>query len=203
MSLRTVTTVGTGTATAVPDAVSVVLGIEVEGSTPADALRACGAAQEAVIAALGVPASAGGLSVQPGWDHERQRAGRPQAISTVTARLPDLGSAGEVVTAALEAGGDAARLQRLQPVVTDPSPAREQARQQAFSEARRSAEHYAGLAGARLGALVHLSEGAARGLPELPGRASGDVVMAASFAVAEGPQDVVASLMTTWELAAD
>jgi uncharacterized protein YggE len=199
MDLRTITTVGTGTAIAVPDAVAVVLTIEVDGATPAEALRACGVAQAAVIAALGVTATAGGLSVQPSWDQERQRPGRPQAVSTVTARLPELGAAGDVVTAALEAGGKAARLQSLVPVVTDTSLPRERARQHAFAEARRSAVQYAVLAGGRLGGLVHLSE--PRGLPDQPMRAA--AVMDVSYAVADGPQDVVASLTATWELTAD
>jgi uncharacterized protein YggE len=200
MDVRTITTIGTGTAEAVPDAVAIVLTMEVDGATPAEALRACEQAQAAVIAALGVTATAGGLSVQPSWDQERQRPGRPQAVSTVTARLPELEAAGDIVTAALEAGGKAARLQSLVPVVTDASRPRDRARQHAFAEARRSAEQYAVLAGGRLGGLVHLSE--PRGFPDQP-MVRAAAVVDTSFAVADGPQDVVVSLTATWELTAD
>ncbi|MCW2498828.1 MAG: hypothetical protein JWN87_504 [Frankiales bacterium] len=201
MDLRTVTTSATGTARAVPDVVAVVLTIDVEGSTPAEALRACGAVQSAVVAALGVTASAKALAVQPVWDHDHQREGRPHATSTVTAQLPDLAAAGEVVTAALEAGGRAVRLQSLQPVVSDDSGPRAQARERAFAAARRAAEQYAALAAGRLGGLVHLSEGRHAEVPHADvGRVA---VRVASYEVAEGGQDVVVSLLTTWELRAD
>ncbi len=198
---RTVTTQGTGTAGAVPDAVTVVLTVEVPGSTPAEALRGCGTAQTAVLSALGVPAAASGVSVQPSWDNEHQRPGPPHAIATVTARLPDLASAGDVVTAALEAGGNVVRLERLTPVITDGAAARQSAREAAFQEARSSAEQYARLAGGRLGGLVEVTEGAAGGA------IGGGWVTAAraphDFAVTDGAQDVCVSLEAVWELVSD
>ncbi len=200
MDRRTVTTLGSGTASSLPDAVAVVLTLEVEGATPAEALRECGVVQGAVVAALGVVASAGGLSVQPGWDHERQREGRPRALSTVSARLPDLGVAGAVVTAALDAGGRAARLHSLAPVVSDASAALTSARQRAFDDSYRSAAQYAGLAGGRLGPLLTLSEAGGTGGSM---RLAGSAVMDASYEVANGPQDVSVSVVATWELLAD
>ena len=194
---RTVTTQGTGTASAVPDAVTVVLTVEVSGATPAEALRGCGTAQAAVLSALGVPVAASGVSVQPAWDHDRQRPGPPHAIATVTARLPDLASAGDAVTAALEAGGKVVRLESLTPVITDGAAARESAREAAFQAARTSAAQYARLAGCRLGDLVQVTEGSAGGGWVSAARATKD------FAVADGAQEVAVSLEAVWDLVAD
>ena len=189
------TTVGSGTADAPPDAVVAVLVLEVEGATPAEALTACGAAQAAVLPVLGVPAAAAGVSVAPAWDHERNRPGRPVATSRLSVRLPDLAQAGEVVTRALEAGGKAARLESLSPVVSDPSAALREARHVAFAEARAAAEQYAVLAGGRLGRCLSVSEAVPQS--SVPVR----VAMKADFAVADGAQPVIASVTATWELA--
>jgi len=197
MDPRTVTTSGTGVAQAAPDAVAVALVIETEGSTTAEALEACGALQTLVSGALGVRASAGGLSVQPSWDHERNRPGKPVATSRITVRLPGLAEAGHLVTAALESGGRAVRLESLSPVVSDPSEAAVQARSEAFAAARSSAEQYAALAGMRLGACLQVQEGA-RGAVVLA-----EAAMSArkSLQVADGAQDITASVTVTWELA--
>ncbi|MCU1600529.1 MAG: hypothetical protein JWO22_1238, partial [Frankiales bacterium] len=144
-------------------------------------------------------ASAGGLSVQPAWDHERGRPGKPQATSRVTARLPDIAAAGAVVTAALEAGGKDVRLESLTPVVTDAVAALRDARQRAFGDARTAAQQYAELAGLRLGACLQVQEG---GLPGAGtwGRKS-MATMGGAVDVPQGPLDVSASVTVTWELA--
>lgn len=198
MEQRTVTTVGSGTAQATPDAVVAVLLVEVEGTTPAEALTGCGAVQAGMLAALGVPAAAGGLSVQPAWDHERQRPGKPVASSRVSVQLPDLAAAGDVVTAALAAGGRAARLESLRPVVTDPTSALREARQLAFEAARDAAVHYATLAGGALGACLAIAEGSQHTVPV--GRKA-IVLESSGFDVADGTQPVVATVTATWELA--
>jgi uncharacterized protein YggE len=196
---ETVTTVGSGVAQAAPDAVAVVLVVEVDGATPAEALRGCGAAQDALLTALGVTASASGLSVQPSWDHERNRPGKPTATSRVSARLPDLSGAGELVTAALEAAGRAARLESLTPVVSDTTAALEEARALAFATAQVAAAHYASLAGRALDRVVSVSEGGYQGGPVRARKAM--VMDAGGFNVAEGAQDVTASVTVTWAFA--
>ncbi len=197
MTERCVTTSGTATGPGVPDAVSVVLAIEVTAGTPAEALTACGEVQERVIRALGVSASAGGLSVQPLWDHERNRPGRPQATSRVTAQLPDIALAGTVVTAALEVGGTAVRLESLSPFVSDTDAALATAREGAFAAARVAAEQYAALAGLRLGTVSSVQQAGAQvfhGVAAMAARRSG-------YEVPQGTQDVSASVTVTWELA--
>ncbi len=197
MEHRTVTTQGSGTAGATPDAVLVVLTVEVVADTPATALRECGAVQEAVLAVLGNGASHAGLRVESSWDHEHQRPGSPQAVSTVTARLTDLPGAGDLVTRALEAGGAAARLQSLTAVVTDPGAALALAREAAFAEARAAAEQYAGLAGSSLGALLTLTE-----VAPLTGWVTASRSKELALAVPQGSQDIRSDVVACWAIEA-
>ncbi len=105
-----------------PDAVAVTLNATGRGDDPADALRACGRTQWDALAAL---AEAGATDVQSSaitvhdeWDHERNRAGRPQALSTFSATLPDVATAGDPVVRVLQAAPDV-RLQALTPQQRD------------------------------------------------------------------------------------
>lgn len=198
MSTRTVTAQGSGTGQGAPDRAAVMLTVQVDGDTPALALRRCGEVQAALLSALGVSASAGRVSVQPNWDHERQRAGKPQATSTVSALLPDLGAAGDVVTAALEAGGKEAQLQSMVAVVSDDSDALREARQAAFDAARAAGEQYATLAGGHLGQVLSVEPSGRGGA--VMGFATSASRVGKGFDLADGAQDVTVSVTVTWEL---
>jgi uncharacterized protein len=196
---RVIVVSGLGSSDAAPDGVLVRLAVSATADEPAAALAACGAAQDAVVAALpGLPVRPGPVSVEPEWDHERQRPGRPRAVSALSVLLPDVAGAGEAVGAALVAGGTAVALQSLVPVLSDDADARERARAAAFADARRTAEHLAGLAGCGLGPVVSVREGG--GGPDVRVarvlRAEAD----AGFALPEGPVGVDAVLTVTWEL---
>ena len=197
---RVIVVTGAGSSDAAPDAVLVRLAVSATADDPASALAACRAAQDAVVAALGgLPVSPGPVSVEPEWDHARQRPGRPRAVSSLSVVLPDVAGAGAVVTAALATGGPAVALQSLVPVLRDDAAARERARGAAFADARRTAEHLAGLAGCALGPVLSVREGSgpeARVALERSGRKS-DVL---GFAVPDGPVEVGAALTVTWEL---
>ncbi len=165
---RQITVVGMGTATAAPDAVSLQLGAETRGGSPAAALQDCAqalAAMAAVLREQGVPETAlrtGTLNVQPEWQHrgmdDAPRVVGYQASTTLAVTVRDLPNAGSLATAVLAASGDAARLHSLQFVVSDPSGPASSARAAAYADGRAKAEHYAELAGVELGELLSLSE---------------------------------------------
>jgi len=123
----TVTVVGEGTANAIPDTALLHLGVETRGTTPGEALEACSRALEEVIAAVraaGVEPpglATGELSVHPDWE-ARPKGQRPagyRAAARLTARLDVPARAGQVATAAVTAGGEAARVHGLVLVVGD------------------------------------------------------------------------------------
>jgi uncharacterized protein YggE len=206
----TVTVVGEGIASAVPDTALLRLGVETRGATPAEALATCSGALEEVIAALraaGVEPSrlaTGQLSVHPDWENVegQQRPAGYRAAAGLTARLEVPARAGQVATAAVTAGGEAARVHGLALVVGDRAGVLAAARQAAWRDARARAEQYAALAGVGLGRVVRIEELAgaphvvalAGGYQAQPGRAGGGP------AVEVGEAEVPAVVAVTWAL---
>ena len=162
---RTVTVSGAGTAWAPPDRAGVSLQAEARADDPGTALSACAAAATAMVAAAVAAGVARrgvqtrGLSVQPEWDHrERPRVLGYTATNELSLRLerPDL--LGPVLTAAVAAGGEAARVHGVFLFVDDPTEALRSAREAAFRDAKAKAEQYAARAGADLGPLLSIEE---------------------------------------------
>lgn len=203
---RTITVTGEGRVTAPADAARVELGVEVTAGTPADALSACANAERALVDAAGSAGVADGkvttgwASVEPEWEHygERPRLRGYTARVVVRADVADLAAAGRVASAALEAGGAAARLHGLVPRIDDPAQAEYAAREAAFNAARAKAQQFATLAGARLGRLLALTD-ARHGWQPRPMR-----TMALSAGepldVHAGEHEVAIEVTATWEL---
>lgn len=205
---RTVTVVGEGMATAVPDTALLQLGVETRGATPGEALDACSRALDAVIAAVraaGVEPprlATSGLGVHPDWEvgpQGQQRAAGYRAAAGLTARLAAPARAGQVATAAVTAGGEAARVHGLVLVVGDQAGVLAAAREAAWRDARRRAEQYAALAGVELGRVERIEEltGARHAQPLARGFAAAD---AAGPAVEVGEAEVQARVAVTWAL---
>jgi uncharacterized protein len=203
----TVTVVGEGITSAVPDTAVLQLGVETRGGTPGEALEACSRALEEVIAALraaGVQPprlATGQLSVHPDWEvaqGEKRPAGY-RATAGLTARLDVPARAGQVASAAVAAGGEAARVHGLALVVGDRAGVLAAARQAAWRDARGRAERYAALAGVGLGRVVRIEE---------LGGAPHAVALSGSYraqagggpAVEGGEAEVSAMVAVTWAL---
>jgi uncharacterized protein YggE len=163
---RTVTVAGTGVVPVRPDVVRLDLAVEAVGETPAAALGAASEAMGKVRRALtagGVREAdlrTAGVWAQP---HYETVDGRPvrrgfSAGQTLAATLRDLSTAGATMSAAVEAGGDAARINGARLEVDDVRPPRAAARAAAFADARTAAAAYATAAGRRLGPVVRIVE---------------------------------------------
>ncbi len=204
---RTVTVVGEGLASAVPDTALLQLGVETRGVNPGEALEACSRALDEVIAAVraaGVQPprlATGELSVHPDWEvvEGQQRSAGYRAAARLTARLPAPARAGQVATAAVTAGGEAARVHGLMLVVGDQAGVLAAAREAAWRDARGRAEQYAALAGVGLGRVVRIEEqpGARHVQPLARGFAA---AAAAGPAVEVGEAEVRARVAVTWAL---
>jgi uncharacterized protein YggE len=162
----TVTVAGAGAAKAVPDTAVLQLGVETRGSTPAEALDACGRALDQILAALdaeGVEPSrrtTTGLELHEDWE-TRQPGRGPLAYlagARLTVRLDRPAQAGQVAAAAVVVGGDAARVHGLDLVVGDPARIAAAARDAAWRDALARAEQYATLAGSTLGPVLEIKE---------------------------------------------
>ena len=203
-----VTVLGEGLASAVPDTALLHLGVETRGTTPGEALEACSRALDQVIAAVraaGVESprlATGELSVHSDWEvgpQGQQRAAGYRAAARLTARLDAPARAGQVATAAVTAGGEAARVHGLALVVGDQAGVLADAREAAWRDARGRAEQYAALAGVALGRVLRIEE-VAGGRHVQPLTMGFAAAAAAGPAVEVGEAEVGARVAVTWAL---
>jgi uncharacterized protein len=166
-----------------------------------DALERCSAALAAMISALrdrGVAdadigtAGAAAYAAHDEFGHPRGWT----ATQQLTVRLRDVSGSGELISMALAAAGDAARLHNLSFEVADDTPAREEARRRAFADAKATAQLYAELAGRELGAVRAVTEGG--GAVPYP-MESAVALRAASMPVEPGSLDVRVGVTVQWD----
>ena len=195
---------GVGTATGVPDVLHVTVGVEAGAATVGEALAAANTAARHVLDAV---AGAGvaeadvrtvNVHLYPRYDGSGQQIAGYLAGQDLAVTLRDLGAAGATISAAVAAGGDAARLQGVAYEIDDDTALRARAREQAYADARATAEQYAQLAGRQLGDVVLVSEQVS---------ATGPMPMAADAAVASeavpiapGTSDVTVPAQVRWSL---
>ncbi|MEX1253165.1 MAG: SIMPL domain-containing protein [Dehalococcoidia bacterium] len=161
-----VTVAGAGSAFGVPDVAVVTLGVEAEAATVEEARGQAAGSMEGIIQALkdgGVnedDIQTSRFSVQPRYDFEQDRQVLRGFVVTniVTAKLREIDKTGELVDAALTAGGDLSRVDNLSFTIDDPSDIETEARRLAVNEARQRAETLADAAGAELGRVLSITE---------------------------------------------
>ena len=157
---------GSGTASAAPDVAVLTLGVEAEADSVGEARAQAAEAMDAMLAAL----KDGGVadediqttrfSVQPRFDFiEQRQVLRGFAVDNiVSVKIRSIDDTGELIDAALAAGGTLARIESVRFTIDDPSSLEDEARQEAMAEARRKAETLAQAAGVNLGRPRSISE---------------------------------------------
>lgn len=201
---RTVTTTGQGTAYATPDRAVVRVGA---AHRAAGVAEACAGVDSAVrrlaeVAREHTSADQIGTSELQVWAaHDGE--GRPDGFEArhgLTVRVDTVATAGALIAALAEAVGDRLQLDGVSLEVSDPGPARVEARDAAFADAQARAEQLAGLGGARLGPVLALSEG---GTHQVYAEAAGAPMRAMKdMAVEPGQQAITVSVTVTWALEA-
>jgi uncharacterized protein YggE len=206
--MRTITVSGTGTAEAAPDLLTISVGVECRRDAVGAAYADAGAASAAVSDALrqhgvaGTDIRTSGLNVRADltWlEGQGQRVAGYVASSVLTVRLRELTAASSAIAAVVDAGGNDVRLNGLELGFSDEAAVMARARESAWKDALRSAEQYASLASARLGAVVSVSEG-----PDLPTPVPLSRIQRAvsteALNVEAGETAVSAGVRVVWEL---
>ena len=208
-----VTVPGEGRVRVEPDGAQVVVGVEVVRPEVGTAFSEASARARAILDALraaGVDADdiqTEEISVRPQRERPPDPAeveSRPEITGYVVTNLVevtvrDLDRAGEILATAVEAGGDAARVQQFRLSVEPDDVHVDEARRAAFADALQRAEQYADAAGRTLGDLRSITEvsgaGPVRGpVPE----AAEDAVVAPP--VEPGQEEIVVRILATWLL---
>lgn len=209
-----VTVTGVGEVTSRPDVLRATLGVEVTDPSVSAALDTASQRAEAVIAAL----EEAGVAPEdirtqeitlrrahPEPPHEPGTEPPPEerpflAVNQLEVRIRDVEGAGDILQAAVEAGGDAARLRHVRFDVEDDEAILADARERAFADAREKAEQYAQLADRELGDLQAVREGGTR--PPGPGPVAEDVGAAPPAAppVEPGTEQLTVHVTAVWSL---
>lgn len=160
-----ITTTATGHAAAPPDTAVVDLAVQTRAETAADALAANSAAATRLIDALkasgvaDLDVATSGLSLWPVHNQQGDQVVGYQVGNNVTARCRDTARAGALIDAAVDAAGDAIRVESLRFALAEDTAARAQARAAAVRQALAQARELAQAAGVGLGRLLTLTEG--------------------------------------------
>ena len=192
---------GVGEVLGEPDTLVANLGVETVASTVGEALDRAGTAAGGMRDAL-VRAGTARADLQTSnvdISSRRNDAGEVTGYTVsqgITATIRNLPRAGALLSAAVAAGGDAARLNGVSLAVGDDAALLTAARKKAFADARAKAELYAGAAGRRLGPVVKVIE-VVPGSRE-PGDQDRVIAAYASVPVEPGRQRLTVTVTVEW-----
>ncbi|GEK21334.1 SIMPL domain-containing protein [Cellulomonas xylanilytica] len=201
-----VTVTGAGEAEAVPDRAVADLGAEARAVDAERALAEAGACLErmrAVLRDAGVDDLAMRTTQSSTWtDGSAVGSSRVVARLGLQVTLRDVAVAGDVVGAAVVAGGEPARMDGIRLEISDPTEPRARAREAAWADAVARATQWAALSGRSLGEVQWVTEGGSDAAPLRLSRGMG-VAKATSVPVEAGQQTVSADVTVRWAWAED
>ncbi|MFC1950428.1 SIMPL domain-containing protein [Chloroflexota bacterium] len=159
---------GQGRATAVPDIVTLRLGIEAQEVTIDEAQTQAAEVMDGVMSAL-TESGVAEKDIQTQhfsirqiteWDRgeEEEIVIGYRVTNMVIAKIRDIDKTGSIIDAVAGAGGDLTRINNIGFSIDDPSAYYEEAREKALSDAKIKAEQLTELAGVNLGKPTYISE---------------------------------------------
>lgn len=212
-SLRTVSVTGNGSMDVAPDIAIVVVGVQNDAQTASQALTQNNTQMQGVVSALqkagvanaDIQTAAVQLFPRPENPPQQQQGQQATptiqppgftAVNTVQVKVRKLDSLGTLLDQVVEAGGN--QIQSVRFDVSDPSKALDQARQAAMTDATHKAQQLAGLASAKLGPVLTISENSQAPIPFAAAQVQGGV--GSTVPISPGTQAITVNLQVTWEL---
>ncbi len=183
---------GTGEVEAPPDTAFFTVGVQVTAATVAEARAQAATSADKMLVSLKANSIAeadiktAGLNISPVYDYQQGKEPTItgyQVVNTMTVKVRQVDAISKVVDDAIDAGGNATRLQSIWFGIENDKDLIVQAREAAVKDARAKAEQLAAAAGTKVGALQQMSEGTPMG--DLVSARSAD--MAYSQALASTP----------------
>lgn len=204
---RTIHVSGSGRVSARPDIAVVRLGVQTEAEAAAEALSTNSRQMQALIDVM----SESGIAqediqtqtvrVSPRYEDVPERPGQRElvgytATNIVEVFVRDIDGVGEILDAAVQAGGN--RIEDIRFEVSEPSAYLDQAREAAWNDAEHKAKQLASLAGAELDMVLTINESGASPQPAVEQFAR--VETAAAVPIEAGSQTIVVNLQVSWSL---
>lgn len=199
---REVTVVGTGQVRGAPDTLNADVGVEV---TAPDVSTAIDQANDKAKAVTDAMVTAGAtrediqttdVSVQPQYGPDRNVSGYT-ATNTVHVVVRDLPKASAILSAAVQAGGNATRIRGVSFALDDNSKLLADARAGAFADAKARADQYAVLSGLKLRDVKTINE--TRGGESTSPQAKAQFAMP-DVPLEPGQQTVTFTVTVTWNM---
>jgi uncharacterized protein YggE len=200
---RLVTVSGEATVSVAPDMAVIRIGVSSQGRTAREASDANGRQMTAVLAAIKEAGIAdrdvqtSRLSLQPQYDPNKSGTARLlgfQVTNQLTVRIRDIDKLPGILDRAIGAGAN--EMSGIEFIVSEQSKLLDQARDEAIADARRKAALYVQAAGAKLGAVVAITEEGSN--PPVRPLAA---MRAGAVPVAPGEQMLRAVVTVSYELA--
>jgi len=194
-----ITVVGSSAVTGTPDTLRLDLSVSATATTVAGALAKANGSADAVQKSLlsnGVARKdlqTSGLRISPSYDYPK--GGKPrlsgyEVSESVSAKLRDLGRAGDAMGKAIAAGGNSVQVNGISLDLEDTGALVSRARDRSFADARTKAQQYAKAAGRPLAAVVSISEAVANTSPIPVNQASLKLEGSSSVPIQPGSQSV-------------
>jgi len=204
-----ITVGGRATAAGTPDTLRLDLSVVATAPSVSDALASANRSAAAVQKSLldnkvqKKDLQTSGLNIQPEYDYTKQGAPRLkgyQVSESITAKLRDLGRAGDIIGRAVGAGGNAVRVNGISLDLEDTSALVSSARDKAFANAKAKAEQYARAAGRSLGDVISIAEDVTAPAPIPLQYGSQAAEARASVPIQPGSQDVSVSVTVVFAM---
>jgi uncharacterized protein YggE len=200
---------GTGSVTVVPDIGVLNIGVEVTADTVAEARAGAAEAMEAIqgsLRASGVEdrdIATQFFNIFPQYRFRDEEAPRITGFTVnnrVTVKVRDIDRLSETLDEAIDAGGDAVRVNNVSFAVDEPEQYLEEARAKAVADGRQRAEQLATLAGVELGAPISINESRGGGPVPFPEFARADSALGGSTSIQPGENEITLSVSVLYEV---
>lgn len=192
-----------------PDTLRLDLSVVATGSSVSQALASANRSAEAVqksLLANGVAKKdlqTSGLNIAPDYDYSKSGTPRLrgyQVSESVSAKLRDLGRAGDAIGKAVSAGGNAIRVNGISLDLEETGALVSAARDKAFADAKAKAEQYAKAAGRALGDVVSIAEDVSTSSPIALPQAGFALARGSSVPIQPGSQNVSVSVTVVFSM---
>ena len=206
--LRHITVNGVGTAMVTPDAVRFFASVSVLAKTNKDALSKASNSANAVRAALKAEAIASkdittsSLTVYPEYNYSQDKGQQfigYRATQSFTIVVRKAETAGAVIDAVVDAGGDSVQVTGVSPFLVNGATATEKAREAAVADARSRANTYAKYLGTSLNQIIYLTELSAPTYT-LPVASADKLESSIATQIDLGQTEVTVTVTTQWSL---
>lgn len=205
---NSVSVAGTGLVSGIPDVLRLDMGVQHTGNDVSQALNAANADVAKIKKALdkydidSKDIQTSQLSINP--HYEKGRVNGYEVFQGLTVKLRDLAKAGQAISDAAAAGGNATRINGVSFDIEDNAKLIQAARDAAFADAKAKAEQYAQLAGRRLGNVISIREETNYDNAPMPyaydTAAGGTVAAGKAMSIEAGSQQVSVNSSVSWEL---